>query len=122
MSVSNAPNLADFLEKVRRMPERVEFEDTIAVIEANYAFSPCAFDNGDVHNAAGQNNGSCRILAFAQMQGMAEGEALACFGRYYREDVLKHPQNQDHANIREFMRKGWAGLNWHGTPLVARTS
>ena len=61
-------------------------------------------------------------LAFAQMQGMAEGEALACFGRYYREDVLKHPQNQDHANIREFMRKGWAGLNWHGTPLVARTS
>lgn len=120
MTPSNPQSLAEFLAKIQQTPESVEFEDTIAVIDALYDFTPSAFDNGEVHNAAGQNNGSCRILAFAQAQGLSESHALACFGRYYRDDVLKHPQNQDHANIREFMRKGWSGLRWHGAPLAPR--
>ena len=41
------------------------------MIDALYDFTPSAFDNGEVHNAAGQNNGSCRILAFAQAQGLS---------------------------------------------------
>jgi hypothetical protein len=32
------------------------------VIEENYTFSPTAFENGILHNAAGENSGSCKLL------------------------------------------------------------
>ncbi|MFT4047340.1 MAG: HopJ type III effector protein [Solimonas sp.] len=49
------------------------------------------------------------MLAFAKLQGLSEAETLACFGRFYREDVLKNPDGTDHQNIRNFMRTGWRG-------------
>jgi hypothetical protein len=35
---------------------------------------------------------------------------LACFGAYYRNDVLGNPEGSDHGNIRNFMESGWAGV------------
>ncbi|MFA0520946.1 HopJ type III effector protein, partial [Vibrio sp. 10N.222.55.E8] len=53
--------LKTFLEALKKAPENVEFEDTMQVIDAYYDFFESQFRNGDVVNAAGQNNGSCKI-------------------------------------------------------------
>lgn len=118
--MTNAATLAAFLQKLHQHPETVEFTDTLAAIEAAYVYTPTAFRNGEVESAAGQNAGSCKIFAFARLQGLSEAETLACFGRYYREDVLQHPEAQDHANIRSFMRHGWAGIAYAGEALQPR--
>lgn len=110
-------NLQAFLQKLRQHPDTVEFADTVAAIEAAYAYTPAAFRNGEVNNAAGQNAGSCKIFSFARLQGLTEAQTLACFGRYYREDVLQHPDASDHQNIRNFMRSGWAGVSFEGEAL-----
>lgn len=109
--------LQAFLQKLHQQPDTIEFADTIAAIEATYAYTPTAFRNGEVHNAAGQNAGSCKIFSFARLQGFSQAQTLACFGRYYREDVLLHPDADDHQNIRNFMRSGWAGVAFEGEAL-----
>lgn len=112
--------LPDFLQRLRTTPDQIEFADTIAAIEGAYDYAPTAFRNGELHNAAGQNAGSCKIFAFAGLQGLSEAETLACFGRYYREDVLQHPEASDHQNIRNFMRSGWRGVSFEGEALKPR--
>ncbi|WP_028082009.1 HopJ type III effector protein [Solimonas soli] len=109
-----------FLKRLRETPNEIEFADTIAVIDAAYDDTPTAFRNGDVHNEAGQNAGSCKLLSFAKLHGLSETETLACFGRFYREDVLKNPHGTDHQNIRNFMRTGWGGVLFEGQALKAR--
>ena len=113
-------SLIPFLQRLRDTPSQIEFSETMAAIEANYAYTPTAFRNGNAENSAGQNGGSCKIFAFAKLQGLSEPETLACFGRYYREDVLQHPEANDHQNIRNFMRSGWAGVVFEGEALQAR--
>lgn len=110
-------NLQDFLSALRANPESINFQDTMAVIEANYAFTETAFKNGDTENAAGSNNGSCKIFAFAIAEGLGENETLHCFGDYYRKDVLENPSAADHQNIRQFMAKGFKGLNFESAAL-----
>ncbi|MBI5919772.1 MAG: HopJ type III effector protein [Nitrosomonadales bacterium] len=106
-----------FLQRLSAVPETIAFADTIAVIEAHYDFTPTEFRNGDLLNAAGQNNGSCKIFSFARLQHLTEQQALHCFGAYYRDDVLQHPEATDHQNIRNFMRSGWAGVVFTGEAL-----
>lgn len=115
-------SLTTFLQRLRETPERIEFADTIAAIESHYEYTPTAFRNGEVENAAGQNGGSCKIFAFAKLQDLSESETLACFGRYYREDVLQHPDANDHQNIRNFMRSGWSGVAFEGDALRLRSA
>ena len=88
--------------------------------EAAYDYTPTAFKNGDVRNEAGQNAGSCKLLSFARLHGLSETETLACFGKFYREDVLKNPNGTDHQNIRNFMRTGWGGVVFEGRALQNR--
>ena len=109
--------LNTFLQLLRGNPDSIAFNDTIAVIDANYDFTPTAFKNGELMNEAGQNNGSCKLFAFAQLQNLTPQETLACFGAYYRDDVLKHPEATDHQNIRNFMKFGWAGIKYQGQAL-----
>ena len=113
-------SLSTFLQRLRETPEQIEFADTIALIEQHYDYTPTAFRNGEVDNAAGQNGGSCKIFAFAQLQALSEQDTLACFGRYYREDVLQHADASDHQNIRNFMRSGWKGVVFEGEALKPR--
>jgi len=110
----------DFLQRLRAAPDSISFNDCIGVIDAHYAFTPTAFANGDMRNEAGQNNGSCKLLSFARLQGLSERETLACFGDYYRKDVLGNPDGSDHQNIRNFMRSGWAGVRFDGDALQPR--
>jgi hypothetical protein len=113
-------SLNTFLQSLRDTPEQIEFAQTIAAIESHYEYTPTAFRNGEVENAAGQNGGSCKIFAFAKLQNLNEQETLACFGRYYRDDVLKNPDANDHQNIRTFMRTGWSGIAFEGEALSVR--
>jgi len=113
-------SLTSFLQRLRETPEQIEFADTLAAIESHYVYTPTAFRNGEIENAAGQNAGSCKIFAFAKLQNLDESQTLACFGRYYREDVLNHPDASDHQNIRNFMRTGWKGVAFDADALCAR--
>jgi hypothetical protein len=110
-------NLEEFLTKINEEPERVSFSDTLDTIEGNYSFKPTAFKNGDTFNEAGQNNGSCKIFAFAKKHQLTAQQTLYCFGTYYRNDVLNNPDGDDHQNIRNFMKYGWEGVEFEDEAL-----
>lgn len=100
-------------------PAQIEFPQVIAYIDQHYHFTPTAFKNGDTYNAANQNNGSCKIFFFAQLNQLSEQHTLQLFGDYYRKDVLQNPDATDHQNIRNFMKSGWSGIVFEGTALQA---
>ncbi len=109
-----------FLHTLANTPERINFNDTIAVIDAHYDFTPTAFRNGELHNAVGQNNGSCKVFSFAKLHHLNAQQTLHCFGAYYRDDVLKNPQASDHQNIRNFIKFAWDGIAFEGDALVVK--
>ena len=112
--------LTVFLDKLNASPESIQFEDTMSVVELNYTFSPSEFKNGEVTNLAGENNGSCKIFAFGDLQGLSADQTLACFGQFYRKDVLEFPENEDHQNIRNFMKFGWEGVHFSQQALAKK--
>ena len=109
-----------FLQKLKQTPNSITFPETIAVIELNYHFTPTAFKNGNQHNAPGENSGSCKLFAFAQLQKLSAAETLACFGAYYFEEVLGDPNGTNHQNIRNFIKTGWDGIQFEGAALVQK--
>lgn len=115
-------SIEELIELIKTQPEKVEFDQVIDCIDDNYEYTPTHFTNGKGHdlvnNQAGSNEGSCKIFAFATLHGFNEEETLACFGKYYREDVLNNPEGNDHANIRTFIRNGWDGIQFDGTVLI----
>lgn len=110
-----------FLEKLKNDPESIEFTDTISAIEKNYDYTATAFSNGSVKNEAGQNEGSCKILAFAFINNLSITETLNCFGTYYRDDVLANPAGDDHQNIRQFILDGFEGVKFDVLPLKIKS-
>lgn len=109
-----------FLKQLRQTPSSISFNDTMTTIEANYAFTPTVFRNGEITNEAGQNSGSCKLFSFARLHELSAEHTLQCFGDYYREDVLKNPDNDDHQNIRTFMRTGWNGISFERDALRSK--
>ncbi|WAJ70933.1 HopJ type III effector protein [Catenovulum adriaticum] len=109
--------LNTFLSDLKQQPSAIEFSQTMKVIEANYQFNETEFKNGDIVNKAGQNSGSCKIFAFAQLHQLSQAETLNLFGDYYRKDVLEHPEADDHQNIRNFIQFGWQGIEFNGIAL-----
>ncbi|AXA57126.1 HopJ type III effector protein [Pseudomonas thivervalensis] len=95
------------------------FADTLAFIAAGYDYQPQAFNNGGVQNAAGQNEGSCKTLGLALLEGLSDEEALLAFGEHYRS-VLATPEGSDHGNIRALMAHGLAGVQFEAPPLQRR--
>jgi UDP-2,3-diacylglucosamine pyrophosphatase LpxH len=112
--------LNTFFATLNSAPDTIQFSDTIAVIEAHYEFTPTAFQNGSIKNEAGQNSGSCKLFSFAKLHELTEQKTLACFGDYYRVDVLQHPDAQDHQNIRNFMQYGWSGIQFDNQALTKK--
>ena len=112
--------LEDFLLKLNSAPDSISFNDTMAVIAENYRYSPAEFSNGTLLNLVGENEGSCKIFAFAQLQKLNDSQTLACFGDYYRHDVLDNPDGTNHQNIRNFMQTGWDGIEFKNNALTAR--
>jgi hypothetical protein len=112
--------LEQFFIALKNTPESIQFGDTIAVIDSNYQFTPTQFKNGSLINEAGQNSGSCKIFSFAKVHELSEEQTLACFGDYYRVDVLQHPEATDHQNIRNFIQFGWSGIQFNNAALSAK--
>lgn len=112
--------MQSFLQRLGSAPEDVTFDETMAVIDAHYDFTPTAFRNGTLHNAAGQNNGSCKLFSFARLHGLPQQQTLHCFGKHYRDDVLKHPDGSDHQNIRNFIKTGWNSIEFDGDALTSK--
>lgn len=104
--------IQDFLNQLETAPDSVEFEDVMAVIETNYLFTPSSFCNAGLTNLASENMGSCKIFAFGTMHQLSEEKTLACFGKFYRTDVLLHPDANNHQNIRSFISNGWSGIEF----------
>ncbi|MFI2741576.1 HopJ type III effector protein [Zhouia sp. PK063] len=109
-----------FLNLLSEQPEQNTFEHTMSVIDGYYSFTPTAFTNGAVVNEANTNNGSCKIFAFAKYHELDEATTLACFGKFYYEDVLQHPEDDGHQNIRNFMKTGWNGIRFETFPLTPK--
>ena len=107
-----------FLKQLNVAPEHIAFNDTIAVIDALYDFTPTAFKNGSLLNEAGKNNGSCKVFSFAKLNNLSQQLTLHCFGAYYHDDVLKNPDGVDHQNIRNFIQTGWEGIRFGGEALT----
>jgi hypothetical protein len=112
--------LNSFLQQLNNAPETVTFDETMAVIESLYDFTPTSFKNGSLLNEAGKNNGSCKLFSFARLHNLSQQQTLHCFGAYYRDDVLQHPEGADHQNIRNFIINGWAGIQFDGTVLTPK--
>jgi hypothetical protein len=110
-----------FLHTLKTAPNTITFQDTIALIDAHYDFTPTAFRNGELQNEAGQNNGSCKLFSFAKLHKLTQLQTLYCFGAYYREDVLQQPHGTDHQNIRNFIKHGWEGITFQGEALQSKS-
>lgn len=105
------------LEKLQQ--GQAKFTDVLAFIDAAYQHTPTAFKNGLQHNAATENQGSAKVLSFAQLQGLDAAQTLSLFAEHYQA-VLATPEGTDHQNIRQFMLNGWSGVEFAGTALTAK--
>ena len=63
-------------------------------------YEAVAFKCGEVDSTAEQNQGSAKIFSFAKLQELPAETTLELFGRFYRDDVIKNPDGNDHGNIR----------------------
>ncbi|MGQ7956678.1 HopJ type III effector protein [Pseudomonas sp. SP16.1] len=106
--------LADFRRRLQQ--DDFTFTETLAFVAAHYHYQPSAFRNGTVDNAAGQNEGSCKTLGLALLEGFSLDETLRCFGEHYRS-VRATPDGSDHGNIRALMVHGLDGVQFEQAPL-----
>jgi hypothetical protein len=112
--------LDELLVIIDKQPGKLEFSEVTEIINSYYDFTAVSFRNGDLVNQAGENTGSCKLLAFAQLHELSPSQTLQCFGAFYRVDVLKHPGLDNHPNIRQFIKTGWAGIHFDGSPLMRK--
>lgn len=112
----NILTLSQFLNLLNDPLSQVDFNDSIALIDSIYDFTPTAFSNGNAISAAEQNQGSCKIFSFAQLLNLDEQQTLRCFGRFY-QSVIESPSGDDHQNIRQFMLHGWNSVVFEGHAL-----
>ncbi|RFZ90404.1 HopJ type III effector protein [Mucilaginibacter conchicola] len=97
----------------------VPFSDVLKFIETYYQHQPTAFKNGEAYNEATQNQGSAKVFAFAQLNGLSQADTLYLFAEHYQA-VLDTPTGTDHQNIRQFILNGWPGIAFEGEALKAK--
>lgn len=117
-------NLDQLINKSQKNPEMITFQETISIIDEFYHYTPTEFTNGLndelIINQAGSNEGSCKIFAFALMHNFDSKQTLNCFGDYYRVDVLQNPDDEDHSNIRTFIKYGTQGIRFLDNALTKK--
>lgn len=111
--------LKEILAAVYESPETLEFQSVLSAIDSEFEFTPTAFSNGKIINSAMQNQGSCKVLSFANKSGLSQPHTLALFAEHYR-NVLADPGGNDHQNIRQFMATGWKGVSFEKVALVKK--
>lgn len=111
--------LSDYITALSGPLNALAFDDTLAVIDAHYDFTPTAFQNGGVDNPAGTNSGSCKVFSFAKLHGLSDAQTLAMFAQHY-QNVLDEPDGDAHANIRAFMQTGLSGVVFTADALTRK--
>ncbi len=106
--------LAEFLDSIQQSEHG--FADTLAFVDAHYIYTPRSFVNGELHNPAGSNQGSCKILGLALLEQLSTQEALLAFGEHYAY-VLATPNETEHANIRQLLKHGLKAVSFSELPL-----
>lgn len=99
--------------------KEIDFKGVIAFIENHYHYTPTTFTNGLVHSNAGENEGSCKVFAFAKHNNLSQIDTLKLFAEHY-DKVKATPDDNDHANIRNFMFYGWQGFLMKDNCLVLK--
>ncbi len=116
-------SLNTFLEKVKSNQD-ISFDSTISIITEHYHYEPTEFSNGlnedRLINAAGTNEGSCKIFSFSQLNQLTKQHTLNLFGDYYKKEVLEDPNGNGHQNIRNFIKYGWDGISFNKQALTAK--
>jgi len=99
------------------------FQRVIDTINRNFDFAPTAFGvvAGAADNPAGQNEGACRVLAFAKDMGLSAASTLALFAEHYK-NVLDNPDADSHQNIRLVMRHGIDAVWFDKMPLSRKAT
>ncbi|MGB1220503.1 MAG: HopJ type III effector protein, partial [Alcanivoracaceae bacterium] len=69
-------NGRELLARVNDGDTGLVFQDVLAAIDGDWAFTPVPFRNGTVENGAGENAGSCKVLAFAAAHRLSEEQTL----------------------------------------------
>lgn len=98
---------------------RINFAAVLANIDDQYTHVPTAFKNGDQNNSSTENQGSARVLFYAQLNNLGKDETLSLFAEHY-QNVLDNPTANNHQNIRQFMLSGWDGVIFEGTVLMPK--
>jgi hypothetical protein len=97
-------DIQHLLTQLDQSPETLVFKEIIAAIDAAYEFSPVAFLNNGLENAQGENQGSCKVFAFAKLHNLSKNHTLALFAEHFFKSVLLKPDGTDHQNIRHFLK------------------
>lgn len=95
------------------------FAQVLGFIERHFTYTPMPFINGELHNAAGENEGSCKVFGLAQICGLDKLSTLKLFAEHYQA-VKDEPKGTNHANIRNFSFFGWQGFLMPKNCLVAK--
>ena len=98
-----------------------QFADVLAFIDAHYVYQATAFDNGTLHNAADQNQGSAKVFSLGKLQGLSAAQTLQLFAEHYQA-VLAAPNANDHQNIRQFIQHGWDGIRLQQLALAPKSA
>lgn len=96
--------------------KQIDFKDVLTHITEHYIYTPTSFYNGNLHNTTDQNQGSAKVLFFAQLHDLSEEQTLQLFAEHYNH-VIASPLGIDHQNIRQFMQMGWNGVKFENTVL-----
>jgi hypothetical protein len=105
----------ELIDKVKQT-EVLNFSDVLETIDASYNFTPTKFTNGTVTNETNTNNGSCKVFSFAKLNKLYQKETLFLFGEHYQK-VVETPNEEDHQNIRNFIKFGWEGIHFENDAL-----
>lgn len=109
-------SLNKLLATLQQTQPKLRFADVLATIREHYHYTPTAFHNGPLHNAAAENEGSCLIFAFASLHALNQEQTLHCFGEHYQH-VLAAPTASSHPNLRQFMLTGLSAVSFSQFPL-----
>lgn len=114
--MSLTENTALFLQSIES--DAHSFADTLAFIDRWFHYSPSAFDFHELHSTADQNQGSCKILALAQLLKLSPQQALLCFGEHYRQ--LNMSEETTHLNLRKLAQQGLTEIHFERFPLTQK--
>ncbi|MBF7682292.1 HopJ type III effector protein [Acinetobacter sp. B5B] len=109
--------MAEFI--LQQLQQHSQFKDIIAYIDELYTHTPTAFKNGAQQNTAHENQGSAKVLYFAQLQQLDQAQTLNLFAEHY-QSVIDTPDGHDHQNIRQFIQHGWNGVVFSGAVLAEK--